>query len=180
MSSVYGDVLTDDALGRAALSMVFEPDLAMGWSDCGATADFLGTMYAKLAAASGRDANDARHSINYLANELLENAVKFRRAEAGTIRLDAALEDGVFRMRLSNTAEAANAGRFKALLAEITARDAGELLLERIEANAMAEGSGSGLGILTMMNDYGAKMGWRFEETGGGVRVETHAALTLA
>ena len=72
--------------------------------------------------------------------------------------------------------------RFQALIEEITSRDPGELLIERIEANAADENSsGSGLGLLTLMNDYGARLGWDFRSsaTGGAVMLSTHAALTL-
>ena len=65
---------------------------------------------------------------------------------------------------------------------EIISRDPGELLIERIEANAADENSsGSGLGLLTLMNDYGARLGWDFRSStsGSAVTLSTHAALTL-
>ena len=83
---------------------------------------------------------------------------------------------------VSNDTEAEVASRFQALIEEITSRDPGELLIERIEANAADENSsGSGLGLLTLMNDYGARLGWDFRSsaTGGAVMLSTHAALTL-
>ena len=74
------------------------------------------------------------------------------------------------------------ASRFQSLLSELTARDPGELLIERIEANAADEtSSGSGLGLLTLMNDYGARLGWNFSDApaDGTVVLSTHASLTL-
>lgn len=179
MTTNYGELLPDAALDSSATRIALDEGLALSWSHCGATAEFLGEIYGNLAGLAGFDRNDARHSINYLANELFENAVKFRLAGAGAITLEAALVEGVFNLRISNLAAAAHAERFQGLLTEITSRDSGDLLLERIEANALGQ-DGSGLGILTMMNDYGAKMGWRFEQEGEAVRIETHVALALA
>ena len=115
-----------------------------------------------------------------LVNELLENAIKFR--VPGTISVDCSLHQGNFELTVSNDTQAEVANRFQALIEEITSRDPGELLIERIEANAADENSsGSGLGLLTLMNDYGARLGWDFRSsaTGGAVMLSTHAALTL-
>jgi len=63
------------------------------------------------------------------------------------------------------------------------ARDPGELLIERIEANAAEPfGSGSGLGLLTLMNDYGARLGWTFrqETPEDPILLHTFAELALS
>ena len=67
------------------------------------------------------------------------------------------------------------------LLGEITAGDPGEMLIKRIEANAAGAG-GSGLGLLTLMSDYGARLSWKFQPNGtpnGPVYTETLARLRL-
>lgn len=173
------------ALSRSGTARItfHEGPLELSWFHCGATAEFLGDFFGDLAGEADLDANEARHSINYLANELLENAVKFRAVGAGEIRIEASLEGDSFEMLLSNYAASETTGRFEALLEEIVSRDPGDLLIERIEANAAGDNAGgSGLGILTLMNDYGVKLGWAFEQeaTGAPVRVETYAALTLS
>ena len=43
-----------------------------------APCEFLGDVFALHHARGGADYTDARHSIIYLVNELLENAIKFR------------------------------------------------------------------------------------------------------
>jgi hypothetical protein len=152
------------------------------WAHCGATADMLGELYARQAARQGGNANEARHGINYLVNELMENAIKFRDAQFDAVEVMALLEDGVFEIRVVNHAAPEVAERFQGILAELTGRDPGELLLERIEANAMGDDAGaSGLGILTLMNDYGAQFGWHLvrEDAARPVLVSTHASLRL-
>jgi hypothetical protein len=182
MMKNYGVATPAD--GSAASSTrikFFDGPLELNWSHCGATAEFLGDFFAGLAAGKKLDANEARHSIAYLANELLENAVKFR--APGEIALTASLEASAFKLQLSNKTAPETAARFETLLAEITSRDPGDLLIERIEANAAdPEAGGSGLGLLTLMNDYGAELGWTLEQEkpDASVRIETFAALTLS
>lgn len=159
----------------------FDGPLELNWSHCGATAEFLGEFFAGIAATSKLDANDARHSIAYLANELLENAVKFR--APGEVAMETALDGETFKLHLVNETAPETAARFETLLAEIVSRDPGDLLIERIEANAAdPDAGGSGLGILTLMNDYGAKLGWTMErsKSGSSVHIETFAALELS
>lgn len=181
MMKSYGDATSHIPASASTRLKFFDGPLELNWSHCGATAEFLGEFFAGLAEAAELDANEARHSIAYLANELLENAVKFR--APGEVSLETALDGQTFRLRLANRTAPETAARFETLLAEITSRDPGDLLIERIEANAAdPEAGGSGLGILTLMNDYGAKLGWTLEQEkpGSPVRIETFAALTLS
>lgn len=179
MTKSYGATPPAKTDGPAARLVFFDGPLDLSWSHAGATAEFLGDFFSGLAAASGANENDARHSIGYLANELVENAVKFR--AGGDVALEASLDGRDFTLRLSNLAAPETAARFATLLEEIVSRDPGELLIERIEANAEdPDAGGSGLGILTLMNDYGAELGWRFEQAGDApVRLETVATLAL-
>ena len=109
--------------------------------------------------------------------------MKFRAEGAGDVDCRDALRRYDVRAAPRQFRAEKNVAAFQAFLAEVETRDAGELLIERIEANAADDSSnGSGLGILTLMNDYGARLGWRFEqqEEGEPVRVEIYAALTLS
>jgi hypothetical protein len=157
-----------------------EGPLELQWHHCSVTAEFLGDFYALRCAATGLDAHEARHSIGYLANELMENAVKFR--APGDILVLSSLEGARFEIRVINLIDEATSARFRPLLTELTCRDPGELLIERIEANAEdASSGGSGLGLLTLMNDYGARLGWTFSRENGtdAIRLEILAALDL-
>jgi hypothetical protein len=181
MRKTYGTPAPDISSPTETCLVFSDGPLELGWAHCGAAAEFVGEFFAGLAGKADLDVNEARHSIGYLTNELLENAVKFR--APGDVRLLTALEDRTFELKLSNLVEPAVAARFETLLGKIVSRDPGELLIETIEANAAdPEAGGSGLGILTLMNDYGARLGWTFERAaeGDAVRVETYAALTLS
>lgn len=160
--------------------LLTDGDLEVSWYHCSVTSDFLGEFFADASGLADAELNEARHSIGYLVNELLENAVKFR--AAGDIEINARLDSGTFELSVNNMVPEAVALRFQGLLEEITDRDPGDLLIEKIEANASDPDSGaSGLGLLTLMNDYGVTLGWNFISAAeaGPLRLETHAALPI-
>ncbi|SMC87517.1 ATP-binding protein [Rhizobium sp. RU36D] len=181
MAEVFGsnDIGQQDQAHVCNLKLT-EGELGISWHHCSLTSDFIGDFFVASLKASGHDANEARHGISYMVNELLENSVKFRAPSDISVR--AALGDGTFLVTVNNLIRPETAERFKALLTELLARDPGELLIERIEQNAAdPNSSSSGLGLLTLMNDYGAQLSWAFEDAGdkGLVRLETQAALPL-
>lgn len=180
MTISYGETEQVNSPGAFQVSVVLGEELGVSWQHASATCEFLGDMFASHCAKSGQDYTEARHSIIYLVNELLENAIKFR--SPGDVAIEGSLDSGNFEVTVTNSASAEVASGFQELLAEVTTRDPGDLLIERIEANAADENSSaSGLGILTLMNDYGARLGWNFQEEPGGqtVVLSTHATLTL-
>jgi hypothetical protein len=154
--------------------------LEISWQHCSLASDFLGDFYAARAVRQQLNEKEARHSIGYMANELLENAVKFR--FGGDILVEATLERRNFELRISNGIAIAGVERFQELLVDLTRTDPGDLLIQRIEQNALDPGStGSGLGILTLMSDYGVRLGWKFirQSDSAVVRLETCAAFSL-
>lgn len=136
-----------------------EPGLQMGWPLAGLTAELLAVLYADHRV----DQRARRDAISFLANEMLENAVKFRTPGAGAVEITAQATETEFELVVSNPAPAASAEALAALTRDLAQSDPGELLIARIEANAeVNRDSGSGLGILTLMSDYGVKFDWRF------------------
>src|SRR5215470_13380816 len=96
---------TDLQTGSEAprLRIVFsEGPLELRWIHCSMTADFISDLFAALAGRGDLDEGNARHGIAYLANEMLENAVKFR--APGDVVVEAALEGAEFTLAISNFA----------------------------------------------------------------------------
>ncbi len=156
--------------------------LELRWFHCSETAEFLGDYFSVQARSAKLNGRDAQHSIGYMANEILENAVKFRAHGLGDIEIEASLKGSDFAMQVTHFVEASVGARFQELLTELLKRDPGELLIERIEANAADNSSGgSGLGILTLMSDYSANLGWSFaqEQSDKPMRLCIYASLTL-
>jgi hypothetical protein len=184
MSIHFGDAAPAPATLPRRARIVFRTEhLALKWSHCSSTADFLshyfdGVSGSTLDAAARRD---LVHSVAYLANELVENAVKFR--APGDVVVEAGIDAGDFLLRISHHILPETSERFRALLAEIAGGDAGELLIQRIEANAAGDNAaGSGLGLLTLRNDYGVRISWQFTPAAAAdqrVFLETTARLQL-
>ncbi|TYC64471.1 ATP-binding protein [Rhodobacterales bacterium] len=171
--------VTGSEATRFCLTLMAEP-LELSWHHSGVTSDFMGEYFSR-ACTKGIDPLDARHSISYMINEILENAIKFR--HGGDVEISGSLEAETFEVRVVNVIDEETARTFRGHLNDLLERDPGELLLERIEANALdPDSSGSGLGLLTLMSDYGAKMGWSFApgRVTEGVELTTIASLRLS
>lgn len=182
MTTLFGPA--DIAIGmRESVSRLrlFDGPLDLSWHHCATTADFIAELFALRFRSSRNDYKEVRHSIGYLVNELMENAIKFR--APGEVLIEAAIDSESFKVKVSNLLGDDIALEFQNLLSEITVGDPGELLIRRIEANAVdAEATGSGIGLLTLMNDYGARLAWIFSpsEERDRVWVETYASIPVS
>lgn len=137
-------------------------NVTLHWNQCHQLADFLSAYFACFF-TDRETRNDMTHSISYVLNELTENAIKFR--SKGDVLISSSIGPEEIGFMICNQIAASSVPAFQAILTEITSRDPGELLIERIEQNALNSGSkASGLGFLTIMNDYGVKLGWTFED----------------
>ena len=181
MTILYG--LEDLAIGTSenvTRLRLFEGPLDLGWKHCAITSDFVAEFVALRYRTSRSLYREVRHNVRYLTNELVENAVRFR--AAGEIVVEASVENNVFRTKISNFVDEEASRQFQHLLSQITISDPGELLIKRIEENAAgANATGSGLGLLTLMSDYGAHFAWVFgaEKPDGRIPLETYASITV-
>jgi len=179
MKALFGQKMElNGALQHVTKIQFCAEQLALKWAHCSICADFLSQWYSNVLSANGFSGklNDAGHGISYLANELIENAVKFR--AGGDVDIQAGLAGRLFVLEIGNWIADTTSRTFQALLEEITQGDPGELLIQRIEANAAGESGGSGLGLLTLMNDYGAKISWHFEKEDPSADAPVHLTTT--
>ena len=165
MNESIGD-FRDLAGGGARVSLVFYPgDVAVRWSQCSATADFFAEYFATVQACRNEDESARSEfigTLSYIVNELVENAVKFSVGE--TVEVTVVVEGDELIALVSNQILAATVAALIDKFRELVSGDPQEMLFARVEANAENPESGaSGLGFLTMMSDYGAKLGWRFD-----------------
>lgn len=83
-------------------------------------------------------------------------------------------------VRVKNAVDAETSAAFQRKLRTILDRDPGELLIQQIEENAISDGNGSGLGLLTLLSDYGARMAWEFNDIDdSSVILTTTAAISI-
>lgn len=172
-----------------SLNLSFWPGyvpLKQRWRNNGLSADFLGDYVTTFFPLDDNDPAtrqrqaEIRSAVSFVANELLENAMKFHddsQPEPITISLCLHKDQVVFHE--SNGSSAAAATGFRNFVTRLIAADPGELYLQQLEENALSDVS-AGLGYLTMINDYNAELGWRFEpREGGGFRVSTQVTIKI-
>lgn len=148
------------------VTMVFYPGaFPVKWNHCSVTADFFAEYFAGVHEAGLDDEDERRDfvgSVGYVLNELIENAIKF--CAGGTVEVDACVVEGEFIVVVSNQIVATTVDSLQGRFADLLDGDPQELLLQRVEENAAnPELTTSGLGFLTMLSDYRAKLGWRFD-----------------
>jgi hypothetical protein len=159
---------------REYLTLAFSPSsapLRSRWRNNGLSADFLGDYVTTfLPTKDGVPAfeerqNELRHAVTYIANELLENAMKYHQPDVEIpIKIHLELASDHVTVSVSNGVSVVQAGRYKAFVEHLQEGDAGDLLLKQQEESAKAsESTISCLGLLTMVSDYDAQLNWRFE-----------------
>ncbi|MCB1588819.1 MAG: hypothetical protein KDI37_04360 [Xanthomonadales bacterium] len=178
--SAIGD-WNEQACVDPMLSIAIHEGWSRRWSHAGRLADYVATYFATyLRDVGARMQAEGGAFLAYAVNELVENAVKF--GHGGQIEISANVVGDELVLHVASGAPSDTASRYLRVVEEIAAGDPLLLFMERVERNA-SEGpsSGSGLGLLTMMTDYGARLGWRFEGLDEEFcRVQTMARWPLA
>jgi hypothetical protein len=176
---IYGSPdLVNVNFERGARLTLTDGPLQLGWKHSGITSDFIAEVMAMPYSSAKEQYDAVHHSVGYLANELIENAVKFRLPSE--IAIEACLSEAEFRFRVRNPIDAKTSALFQRKLAQILESDPSELLIQQIEANALSDSSGSGLGLLTLLSDYSAKITWEFNDYDiNSIMLTTTAAVAV-
>ncbi|HEY9647947.1 MAG TPA: hypothetical protein V6C88_16350 [Chroococcidiopsis sp.] len=154
------------------LTLQFSPGRAprkRRWSNFGLSADFLGDYFAAF--FPGDEVPDSKinrkdtikSSVSYIANELLENAVKYNDEGVNwpvTISLYLYEQEIIF--HVVNYANRNTANKYCDFVQELVASDIDDLYMRQLEKTATGSGE-SHMGLLTMINDYSARFGWKFQ-----------------
>ena len=159
--------------------------LARHWRRVSLTADFW-AQYLTLcvpANVSGERLNrDAIHGIlSYLLNELFENCAKFSIGAVKTVYFDSWELDDQMIFQITNHVKPEAQLPFIDFLHALFDGDPSELYFKRIEENVESGHSGSGLGYLTLMMDYGIRFGFRFRpvnEESVAIDIQAHVSMT--
>ena len=175
------------------LTLAFSPTsapLRSRWRNNGLSADFLGDYVTTFLPANGtlpafkRRQNEVKHAVTYIANELLENAMKYHQPDVETpIRVHMELRSDQITVSVSNGISAEQAVRYQAFVQNLQQGDAGDLLMRQQEESARSsEASVSCVGLLTMITDYDVQLAWSFDvhpAQSEGMTVTTSAVLPL-
>lgn len=191
---IFGNFQSSFESDREFLNMGFSPSslsIQERWRNNGLSADFVAdymiTFFPRHGDSKQEQQRQAelKHAVSYIANELLENAMKFncpitdRPIEFGIHLLDR--EKAQIVLFVTNCIDPQQAAEFQSFIQELLTSDPEELFIRQMEINAdNPENFGSRLGFLTMINDYAAQLSWKFDclET-TTVQVTTMVQLTV-
>ena len=187
MEQVFGNYIEPRA-GEEYLIIGFSPStlpIRERWRNNGLSADFLGDYLSTFFPGDDKAARykreEIRSGVSYIANELLENAMKYSHAPAKqVIRIRMELDPDEIRFFVSNSLSEEHAKHFKVVINRLLTEDPNELYIEQLERNAEEDADeGSSLGFLTMMNDYGARLAWKFDMVQNHQRVTAQVRLPV-
>jgi len=157
------------------LQLGFQPSsmpLKERWRNNGLSADFMAdyvtTFFPKHEDDPGSSARqmEIKSAVSYIANELLENGMKYTLEHTRErISISLLLEADRIIINATNAVDSAQSQAYQAFAEQIVSGDPMDLYMQALEASATGEGTSSGLGFLTMLNDYNAQISWSFYHT---------------
>jgi hypothetical protein len=144
-------------------------DMLDNWRRVSLCSDFLAKYYSYYfpykEKAKGKISRDAaENSISFVMNELIENTAKYSNASNKEVTVKLLLHEEHIVFQVSNFVTAELAESFIGLAREILESNPEELYIKRLEKNSESDEGDSGLGYLTLINDYGILMGFKFAQ----------------
>jgi len=177
MPQIFGDFVESFPPVQDSLELTFTSNslpIKKRWRSNRLSANFMADYFSNFLPvdeddlAQKRRIKESKGAVSYVANELLENAIKFN--DRGT---NFKIKFGIYFIAeadmtavlfATNSVSAEGLDKFQKFIQELLCSDPEKLYVQQIEKSAQEENSGeSGLGFLTMINDYSAKLGWKFE-----------------
>ena len=174
MAQIFGE-FTENFVDRSEyLVLGFSPSslpIQSRWKTNGLSADFLGD-YVRNFFPGNTNANltkqaEIRSAVSFIANELLENAMKYSYESANqTVNLEVHLFSDHLIFLSKNSVSPKEISGFQSYIQEVITGDIGQMYIDQVEKNVTnQEEEKSGLGYFTMIMDYDAVLGWKFEES---------------
>jgi len=177
MPQIFGDFVENFPPEQDALELTFTPNslpIKKRWRSNRLSAHFVADYFSNFLPvdeddpAQERRLKESKGAVSYVANELLENAMKFNNSTTsfkikfGIHFIEEAEVTAV--IFATNSVSSEGLDKFQVFIQELLSSDPGDFYVQQIEKSAEDENSeASGLGFLTMLNDYSAKLGWKFE-----------------
>lgn len=139
------------------------------WNNYGLSADFLGDYFANFfpgdeIPGSLIDRRDTiKAAVSFIANELIENAMKYSEKSIHfPVSISLYLYDQKIVFMISNYTSDRHLEQYQQFITELLASDLEEFYTKQLEKTATGEIGQSRMGILTIINDYSAQLGWKF------------------
>ena len=180
----YGKFDEKMSRGQEYLELAFSPSsrpITERWQNNGLSADFLADYFGSFIPKEmpKMHHNQIKGAVAYIANELLENAMKFANPQENKASsLSLSLSDKNLRFTLINQVNPENCDKLVAFLEEFTSVDAGDFFVIQMERN-IETGSESGLGFATMVTDHDAKVSWKLSPTPETMQLTTQVVIDI-
>lgn len=178
MIQVFGEFIEEFPLEQNFLELSFSCSSRLTkkrWRNNSLSAHFVGDYLANLLQIDEDDEqgqeliNQSKSAVSYVGNELLENAIKFHEksqndpVKFGIYVLEETDKSTVV-VFTKNSISIPRFDKLQGFIQELLTADTNELYVQQIEKTSEDENSeASGLGLLTLINDYSAKLCWKFE-----------------
>jgi hypothetical protein len=172
MTQIFGDFIEVPPLSNEFLVIGFSPTsipLQQRWRNNGLSANFMADYVTTFFPKSEYDSTafyrqtEIKSAVSFIANELLENAMKFSDDTLNQpINIQLYLKTDRLIFVVVNSIPPHVVEPFQVFIKKLINSDPQELYIQQIEQNVESD-TQSGLGYLTMINDYSSRLGWKFE-----------------
>lgn len=172
MTRIFGTYIEKQEESGEYLKIGFSPTsipIQQRWRNNGLSADFLADYFSTFFPGEEGDSAErqaeVKDAVNYIANELLENAMKFSHAPSKhAVNLDLYLEVDAISFYVTNSVDPQAIEAFQHFIQRLLSEDINDLYMEQLTRNAEEDTQHeSRLGYLTMLQDYGIMLAWKFE-----------------
>lgn len=192
MAQIFGTFIEQFPPDQDSLELTFAPNarpIKQRWRSNRLSAHFIADYFSNFLPFDEEDPTQARQlketqaAVSYITNELLENAMKFNdtttrfKVRFGIHFLEA--EPIMAAIFATNTISPKGVDKFQSFIQELLASDPNEFYIQQIEKSAEADSEASGLGFLTMINDYSAQLGWKFDQVQDNPEITAVTAMVL-
>jgi len=169
MGQVFGEFSKYTLDGRELLTFGFMPRGQQLWEKNGLLADLLADYVAIFFLTDATDPNSVKKQkqikgvVSYIANELLQNAIQYHDENLGDISIQLKLSDESLLLYVTNSIPPEQVDNFRSFIQKLLNTDPEEFYIHQMTRDREDDETTSGLGLLTMTQDYGAKLGWQFD-----------------
>jgi hypothetical protein len=167
---VFGEFSEYPLDSRQYLTFGFVPRDQQLWEKNGLLADMLADYVAIFFLTDATDPHffkkqkQIKGIVSYIANELLQNAIQYHDDNLGEITIQLQLSDESLVLYVTNSIPPTQVDNFRSFIEKLLNTDPEEFYISQMTQDIEDDDiTTSGLGLLTMTQDYGAKLGWQFD-----------------
>ncbi len=173
MIQLFGDFQEDIPTNHEFLVIGFFPNslpLKQRWRNNGLSADFIADYLTTFFPANQDEPATVERqlqlktAVNYIANELIDNALKFNEEKSDyPVKFGLHLLEDRLVLISTNCVSPKVLDNFYEFVNQLKKTDLESFYIHQLEKGAEEDSQESQLGILTMMQDYLATVGWKIE-----------------